>query len=126
MNSMKNKLQGLNCWFIIEIMSFYGYILAASYTMLMNSFKSSLGWLDKTKRLRERYRHDFISFHRDDLDWAAFVQILFNVNIVLILFDSFLTFPDETDNTKFPLRHCTYIFLFNHLLMNLKNSCPPC
>ena len=103
-------------WFMIEILSFYGYILAATTYILANSISSSLGWVDKTGRLKERYRHDFINFHRADLNWAAFVQILFNVNIVLILLDSFITFKDETDQSKFPLKHCTYILLFNHLL----------
>ena len=28
MNSKQHKMVGLNMWFIIEIMSFYGYILA--------------------------------------------------------------------------------------------------
>ena len=73
MQCVNNKLVGANAWFIIEIMSFYGYILAATETILMNSFRSSLGWLDKTKRLADRYRYDFVTFHRDDLDWAAFV-----------------------------------------------------
>ena len=27
-----------------------------------------------------------------------------------------ITFRDETDQTKFPLKHCTFILLFNHLL----------
>jgi len=84
-------------WFMIEILSFYGYILAATAYILINSCSSSFGYLDKTGRLKTRYQYDFINFHREDLNWAAFVQILFNVNIVLIMLDSFITFKDETD-----------------------------
>ena len=29
MNDKSQKLEGINMWFIIEIMSFYGYILSA-------------------------------------------------------------------------------------------------
>ena len=80
------RLSGINLWFIIEILSFYGYILSAIAFILENSFKSSLGILDKS-HIKERYQCDFIAFHRKDLDWLAFVTILFNVNIVLIFID---------------------------------------
>ena len=73
MNSRKYKLVGINMWFMIEILSFYGYILSAAVYMLSNSFASSFGWLDKSGRLKERYQYDFIAFHRADLNWAAFV-----------------------------------------------------
>jgi len=42
------RLKGINLWFIIEILSFYGYILSAIAFIFENSFKSSLGWLDRT------------------------------------------------------------------------------
>ena len=80
------RLSGINLWFIIEILSFYGYILSAIAFILENSFKSSLGILDKS-HIKERYQCDFIAFHRKDLDWLAFVTILFNVNVVLIFID---------------------------------------
>ena len=41
------KLTGINTWFIIEILSFYGYILSAVAFIVENSIKSSLGWLNK-------------------------------------------------------------------------------
>ena len=116
MNSQKHKLTGINTWFIIEILSFYGYILAACVYILINTCSSMCGRLNKEGRLKTRYMYDFVSFHRADLDWAAFVQILFNVNIVLILLDSFVTYAKVTDSSKFPLKHCTYILLFNHAL----------
>ena len=82
----KYKLTGINTWFIIEILSFYGYILSAVAFIVENSIKSSLGWVNK-EHLKERYKSDFIAFHRKDLDWLAFVTILFNVNIGLICID---------------------------------------
>lgn len=41
------KMTGLNTWFLIEIFSFYGYILAASITIFIDMTKSTMGWLDK-------------------------------------------------------------------------------
>ena len=75
------KLTGINTWFIIEILSFYGYILSAVAFIVENSIKSSLGWIDKS-HMMERYKSDFINYHRKDLDWLAFVTILLNVNII--------------------------------------------
>ncbi len=56
---------------------------------------SSLGLLNK-KNLQDRYQYDFLSYHRDDLHWFAFVVILFTVNISLVLIDYFLIFTGET------------------------------
>ena len=65
-----NKFEGVNIWFIIEILSFYGYILAAVFFILINICKSSLGWANFDPK---RYKLDFIVYYRKDLDWAAFV-----------------------------------------------------
>ena len=81
MNSDNNvKLTGINCWFFIEIMSFYGYILSAWAFIFETQIKSSLGWLDyrdKNPDEKERYTTDFIKLYRKDIDWLAFVTILF-------------------------------------------------
>ena len=69
-----DKMNGINLWFLIEILSFYGYILSAMIFILFNICKSSMGWL---KKADDRHHFDFIAYHRKDLDWAAFVQILF-------------------------------------------------
>jgi len=52
---------------------------------------SSLGLLDKNS-LKERYQYDFLSYHRDDLHWFAFVVILFTVNVSLVLLDDIFIF----------------------------------
>ncbi len=74
------KLTGINCWFFIEIMSFYGYILSAWAFIFEMQVKSSLGLLDYRENNdaeKERYKEDFIKFYRKDIDWLAFVTILF-------------------------------------------------
>ena len=88
---------GINLWFIIEILSFYGYILSAIAFIFENTIKSSLGLLEREKKegLANRYESDFIDFHRKDLDWLAFVTILFNVNLGLIFIDEFVIFTGE-------------------------------
>jgi hypothetical protein len=68
---------------MIEILSFYGYILAAMLFILENQIKSSLGWLNKDY-LRDRYKTDFIIYHRREINWYAFILILFSVNLGLI------------------------------------------
>ena len=105
----KDKLVGINTWFVIEILSFYGYILSSIAFILENSIKSSLGWLDKS-HLADRYKSDFIAYHRLDLDWLAFVTILLNVNIGLIAIDHFYVYTDEEARKKldFPLRPLVY------------------
>ena len=53
-----------------------------------------------------RQNYDFIEFYRKDLDWAAFVQILFTVNLGLIAIDTNITYhdyPPEKYETDFPL-----------------------
>lgn len=117
-----NKLTGINAWFIIEILSFYGYILSAIFFIGEKMVLSSLGpkWYDKSG-LEDRYKYDFLYYHRKDLDWLAFVCILFLVNICLIAIDERIIFIPENPHIdlvemQFPLRPLTYILLCNHLL----------
>lgn len=115
----ESKLTGINTWFIIEILSFYGYILSAIAFIGENAIKSSLGWLDKS-HMKERYKQDFVAYHRLDLDWLAFVTILFNVNVGLIAIDELIVFNDveesEMQKKEFPLKPLVYQLLVNHLL----------
>ena len=66
------KMTGVNTWFLIEIFSFYGYIMAAMITILINIVKSSCGYLDK-EEMKERHEYDFMIYHEMDIIWAAFV-----------------------------------------------------
>ena len=68
--------------------------MSAVAFIVENSIKSSLGWVNK-EHLQERYKSDFIAFHKKDLDWLAFVTILLNVNIGLICIDEFIVFTAE-------------------------------
>ena len=66
MNVEEGKMLGLNLWFIIEIMSFYGYILAAiiyiTAWMLESTYRSYRG-VDRKRT--DNYKYDFIRVHRD-------------------------------------------------------------
>lgn len=121
MNSpTESKLTGINTWFIIEILSFYGYILSAIAFILENQIKSSFGLIDKS-HMQERYKSDFIDYHSKDLNWLAFVTILFNVNIALICIDEWIVFTPENRaamevKPEFPLKSIVYQLLVNHLL----------
>ena len=116
----QKKLVGLNAWFIIEILSFYGYILSAIMFMLLKSASTSLGY-QKNAYCQKAYEYDFIQFYRKDLDWLAFCTILFNVNICLICLDQFIIFTPGTQEyqgktLEFPLKHVQYLLLLNHFL----------
>jgi len=121
MNSpLERKLVGINGWFMIEILSFYGYILSAMAFLIESSLRSEFasrgGYVDTRKT--ECYKADFINYFRKDLDWLAFVTILFTVNIGLIAIDNNIVFSDEASRQgkEFPLRKLTYLLLANHFL----------
>ena len=42
--------------------------------------------------MKDRYKYDFLAYHRADLDWFAFVVILCTVNISLIIVDNLFIF----------------------------------
>ena len=89
--SVDIKFSGINVWFIIEILSFYGYILAAILFILENQISSSMGWLNK-QNLADRYKSDFIVYHRREIDWFAFILILLMVNAGLIFVEEKFVF----------------------------------
>lgn len=74
MNSITNRLTGINTWFLIEILSFYGYIFSAIIFIFTHSLACSCGINKKPAfDIDPAFRHDFIAYNRKDLDWAAFV-----------------------------------------------------
>jgi hypothetical protein len=72
-----------------------------------------LGILDKTN-LKDRYKTDFIVFHRKEIDWFAFILILFIVNTGLIYIEESIVFADSGEAG--PLRPLMYQLLVNHSL----------
>jgi hypothetical protein len=118
------KFNGINTWLIIEILSFYGYLLAAIIFILENSIKSSLGILNKT-HLKDRYKTDFIVYHREEIDWLAFVVIPLFVNTMLMVIEEKIIFSGSEHSN--PLRHLMVVCLAGHtlhflFLRNLKDD----
>ena len=107
----KYKMENEYSWFIIEILAFYGYILSAVLVIIRNTIVSSCCGL---KKHPEEYKGDFIAKQRDNLDWAAFILILFTVNVALISIDLYIY--DGCDEKLFPLRNIMYLLLCNHML----------
>ena len=97
------KLIGMNVWFIIEILSFYGYILSAIFFIWLKSLESSLDWQNrshmKMEYKKDRYKYDFLAYHEKDINWMAFVFILTFVNVSLILIDEFVIFANVDAST---------------------------
>lgn len=119
-------------WFIIEILSFYGYILAAILFILENQISSEIeswnlnpdAWwvrlfglnfrmFDK-KNITDRYKTDFINYHRQEINWFAFILILVIVNAGLISIESFIVFAES--GSAGTLRPVMYQLLVNHTL----------
>lgn len=117
MNSpSESKLTGINIWFVIEIFSFYGYILSAIAFILFHSLKSSFSSV-KYECFKDRYKYDFLAYHKKDLDWLAFVTILLNVNLGLICIDDYILYPPgKREGKHFPLRGIMLQLMCNHLL----------
>lgn len=90
----ETKLKGINIWFVIEILSFYGYILSAIVFIFFHGLKSSFT-KEKNPSHADMYKYDFLAYHKKDLDWLAFVSILFNVNIGLICIDNYILYDTE-------------------------------
>jgi hypothetical protein len=106
MNSeSSHKLTGINTWFVIEILSFYGYIFSAICFIFFHGIKSTFSKKDECHK--ERYKYDFLAYHKKDLDWLAFVSILFNVNIGLFCIDEYIIYNTEEKRAgkTFPLRN---------------------
>ena len=76
-------MSNMNLWFIIEIMSFYGYILAAMFFLLERSIRSAFGWLKKSGKTEDYYKFDILAYFKLDTDWYAFITILLLVNMGL-------------------------------------------
>jgi len=49
----KDKMNSINTWFLIEIFSFYGYIISAVILSIRNSFLSTLGLRKKDDNVEE-------------------------------------------------------------------------
>ena len=114
------KLQGINAWFIIEILSFYGYIISAIFFITESSIRSEFGWLnkDKEKNMKDRHKVDFIVYHRQEIDWLAFLLILLLVNCGLMAIEELVIYKDVSSEERGPqpLRALMYQLLANHVL----------
>ena len=82
-----------------------------------------MGWLDK-RYVEDRYKFDFLHYYKKDLDWMAFVTILFVVNLGLTLINHiikpyFKTVEAHQDINHSPLENSMFIMLFNHALQLL-------
>jgi hypothetical protein len=73
--------------------------------------------IDKS-HMQDKYKSDFVDYHNKDLNWLAFVTILFNVNIGLLCIDEFIIFADKEkkESLEFPLKSIVYQLLINHIL----------
>ena len=85
MQSDSVVLEGYNLWFTIELISFYAYIGAAILFIFERSLISNLGLINK-KTIADCYKYDFINYHEKELNWMAFIFIMFLVNLLICYF----------------------------------------
>ena len=112
------SLTGYNLWFTIEIVSYYGYITSAMLFIFDNSIMSTLGYLNQDQ-YKDRYRHDFINYHRKELDWFAFLIILLSTTSVLM----YINYARDQKcielgegEKKEPLRYLMWVLCAIHIL----------
>ena len=82
----------------------------------------TIGIIYDKSHIKDRYKYDFINYHRKDLDWLAFVTILCTVNVALVIMDH--TVLREKYANKVggelridgPLQSLMYQLLANHML----------
>ena len=119
MNSKAVFLEGYNLWFTIELLSFYGYMGAACLFILERAIRSSFGWINK-ELVSDCYKHDFITFHEQDIMWQAMIFIMFLVNANIIYLN--LMIRQDEPNTEGEtvvhnsLKKVMYLLLFCHTL----------
>ena len=70
-------LEGYNLWFTIEIISFYSYIGAAILFIFESTVTSNLGIKEKDQHA---YKHDFITYYNDELNWMSIIFMMFMCN----------------------------------------------
>jgi len=80
-------------------MAFYGYIFSAGWYIFEHQIKSTLG-LAYVESVKDRYKYDFINYHRKDLDWLAFVSILMTSNIGLMMINQFVLHEETKSKLK--------------------------
>ena len=73
-------------WFIIEILTFYGYIVSAVGFIAWNQIHKSLGF-HQPVRYAERYKYGFLQYHKDALKWLSLLTILLGVTAVILIID---------------------------------------
>ena len=90
----KEKMNGINTWFLIEIFSFYGYIISAIILSIKHSLLSTFGLLerddeiDEIEDLRTYGKNDWLENNRANVEWSAMILIMLCTNTGLILIDS--------------------------------------
>jgi hypothetical protein len=80
------------------------------------SLSSTLGFLNK-ETYKDRYKYDFINYHRKELDWFAFLLILFGTNLVIMYINHKETNDTKSDLSKTePLKHIISILMWVHFV----------
>ncbi len=90
------------------------------------SILSSLGVVKKEDIKNKKYKYDFLSYHKKEVDWFALITILFFVNVLLILIDKVfiqkhlgLSEHQSEHKDLHPLFHVQVILCINHFLFIL-------
>ena len=112
---MNNKyileLTGYNLWFHIEISCFYAHILAGICYIIKFSVKSSMGMEHRNKNDQN---HDFLDYHKADLEWYSTIFINLYLCVNKILFDE-ERMKTEINKHRDGLKHCIIILMIVHL-----------
>ena len=108
MNSHAKYFEGYNLWFQIEIVTFYGYQLAAILFILESTIRSNFGLMNK-EHISDRYQYDMIHYHLQELHWMSFI-------VIRILVNALICWYNYEAAVLGPLMYSMYALLAIHIL----------
>jgi len=100
--------EGYNLWFQIEIVTFYGYQLAAILFILESTIRSNFGLMNKD-HISDRYQYDMIHYHLQELHWMSFI-------VIRILVNALICWYNYEAAVLGPLMYSMYALLTIHIL----------
>ena len=82
--NQQQKITGLNMWYIIEVLTFYMYLLSAMGFIAKTQILRSCG---KQQQYDDRYKYGFLRFHQIQLKWLSLLMILVMVSLSIMIID---------------------------------------
>jgi hypothetical protein len=94
---MSGRQQAL-FWLTVEVLTLYLYIISAAIYLAKISIRGLRG-VTTLESKRERFKYDAIEYYKLDMDWFAFIFIMFAIDTITYCMVSFKILADTKDGT---------------------------